>query len=264
MNESIDRLEKSLNQFYSKHKGLILRLFIILLFFLIPLGRFIPLQGVGLPQLKMDVTPLGYPIDGGTWEIKTWGSVNNGVDWTTLGDVNISVTTHNNGTFHIISDEDGKATFQYLKTMGTVAFHASHKEYGTYDWVPEESFVDNNLSLLVLGIFGVGTPSFIWQLLAKNRRSNKIEKALFYSLLGLTVIGWTLSFFWFYEWKLGTEWGFGNAIINLGFYSIDFYPHLWTIFLIVLVLVFLSFLASLAYSLFGKSDRKRKSRDYVV
>lgn len=264
MNGSIDRLKKSLNRFYSKHQGLILRLLIILLFFLLPLGRLIPLQGVGLPQLRLDIIPLGYPIDGGSWEIKTWGSVNNGVDWEALGDVNISVITHNSGTFHIVSDKDGKASFQYFKRMGTVAFHASHEEYGIYDWVPEESFVNNNLSLFVIGIFGLGTPSFIWRLLAKNKRSNKIEKALFYSLLGLTVIGWTLSFFWFFEWKLGTEWGFGNTIFNLGSYSIDFYPHLWTIFLIVIVLVFLSFLASLASSFLGKSDKKHKRRDYVV
>lgn len=264
MNGSVGRLKKPLNRFFSKYSISMLRFLLIMFFFLLPFSRLIPLQGVGLPQLSLEITPLGYPIEGGTWEIMSWGSVDNGVTWKAVENTNISVITQNNGTFQLVSDIEGKASFRYFEKMGTVSFNASHEEYGIYEWIPQVSFVDNNLSLFVIGAFGVGTPSAIGQLLLKNKRSNKLEKALFYALLVLSFFGWALSFFWFSEWKLGTEWGFGNTIFNLGNYSVNFDPHLWTIFLIVIVLSFLNSLVIIAPNLFGKSDKKRKNRDYVV
>jgi len=262
MKESIFRNKKSLNRFLEEHAIPITRVLLVVLFFMLPFVVGIPLSGVPISQLKVDITPLGYPIEGDSWDIMVWGKESHGVPWEVVENANITVTTQNDGTFQLVSDIEGKASFQYFKRVGTVSFYASHEDYGAYEWVPQESFVDSNISLFVIGIFGIGTFSGVWEILSRNKRRNKLEKVCFYALLIMSIIGLTLSFLWFMEWKLGTKWGFGNTILAFSNYRINFDPHLWIISLIVLVLTFLNLILTL--NLFHKSDRKSKKPDYVV
>jgi len=243
---------------------LIMRILLVMIFFILPFSRSIRLQSVPIPELSLDVTPPGYPIEGEFWNIMTWGSVDNGLTWTVVKNANVSIITQNNGTFQLVSDTEGKASFQYFMKMGTVELLASHKEYGTCEWIPQESFVDNTLSVFVLSVFGLAVPSGIWQILLKNRRSNKLEKTLFYALLITSAAGWVLSLMWFVNWKLGTPWGFGNTIFAVANYRMNFDPHLWSIFIMVIILSFLNFLVISAHNLFGKSGKKRRNSDYLV
>ena len=262
MKASFSGHKKSLKKFLSEHRTLLLRIMCIAIFFMLPFSKLIPLQGIPLPELRLVISPYGYPIEGDSWDIMTWGSANNGVNWNIAENTKINITTQNDGTFQLVFDIDGKASFQYFKEMGTVAFYVFHEEYGAYEWVPQESFVDNNLSLFVIGTFGFGTFSGIWEIVSRNKRKNMIEKILYYPLLATSIIGLILSLLWFMKWQLGTKWGFGNTIMFLGNYRVNFDPHLWAILLIVLVLAFLNLI--LTNNLFQKSRNKPKKPDYVV
>jgi hypothetical protein len=262
MKDSFSSCYKSVMDSLYEHRTSFFRIAGIVIFFLLPFSTLIPLQGIPTPELRLVITPYGYPIDGNSWDIISWGSANSGVNWNIAANTNISITTQNEGTFQLVSDTDGKASFQYFKKMGTVVFSAFHEDYGAYGWVPQESFVDNTLSLFVIGTFGIGTFSGIWEILSRNKRKNIFEKTLYYPLLVTSIIGVTLSLLWFMKWKLGTQWGFGNTILFLGDYRINFDPHLLAILVIVLILAVLNLI--LANNLFQKSHEKPKKADYVV
>jgi hypothetical protein len=249
---------KTAQSILHRYSGLIIRITVLVMFFILPFVKLVPLSIVPQSEITMTVTPPGYPINGASWSIQVWGSNDSGVTWIEVDNATINVSTSNKGTFQLFSDAEGKASFMYVGGMGTVSFSVFDGRYGTYDWIPQSSFVPNNLSLFVIGVFGVGTPSIIWEVLSKNRKKNFIEKVLYYPLLISLVSGWALSFYWFANWRFGTEWGFGNTIVPMGNYSIDFSHHLWTILLIVIALIFLN---SVAILFSCKSPKLRKTQN---
>lgn len=221
-----------------RNEVLVLRLLIIGIFFIVPFSQLIMLSGIPIPILKMEVNPPGYPVEGKSWNIQIWGSVDNGRTWETVENASIEINTANEGKFVLLSDEDGKASFSYIEAMGTVGFNASSEKYGTDEWIPQIRFVDNTVARLVIFFFGLGGSSIIWQAIAKAKRKDIIDEILYYTLLISSVTGWLLSFYWFFQWKWGTEWGFGNRIVTL-YYPICFDPHLIAISTIVMASMFL-------------------------
>jgi hypothetical protein len=229
----------SLKRLESK-QTVIIRLSIVLLFFIIPLSEGIVSSVVPpVPILKVDVVPPGYPVEGTPWNIKIWGSTDNGLTWYPVKNATIEISTSNQGDFVLYSDDQGMASFTYTKNLGTITINVTSEEYGISDWVPQTSFISNQIALVVISLFGLGTPSVVWQVLSKLKRKDLVNKILFYVLLVFSVIGWILSLIWFWEWRFGSEWGFGNQIFTL-FYPVCFDPHLVVIALIVLASGFLS------------------------
>jgi len=247
--------KSNLNEWFKKNQVSIIRILIIVLFFALPSARLIQLSGVPTPELKVTVVPPGYPIEGTPWSIKVWGSLDNGVTWTPVNNATIEINTTNQGGFVLYSDEQGTASFVYLTEYGTTTIVVVSEEYGSSEWVPQTSFVSNDVALIVISAFGIGTPSAIWKILSKSKRKDVIDKILFYVLLVSSIMGFFLSFLWFYQWKLGSEWGFGNQITT-SFYLLDFDPHLIVIASVALISGFLSGLKLL----FERKPVKRKKK----
>lgn len=231
-------ISAALSSWLKRYKTLLLRFMILVLFFALPFSKLIPHSIIPLPQLNMVINPPGYPVEGKSWDIEVWGSVDSGLTWMPVENATIEISTSNQGKFVLFSDENGKASFTYLKKMGTVSFEAFHEKYGTVKWAPQIRFVDNNVARIVIVFFGLGGSSIIWQVISKSKRKDLIDKILFYTLVISSVTGWLLNFYWFFQWKWGTEWGFGNRIVTL-YYPVCFDPHLIVISIIVMASMFL-------------------------
>lgn len=248
--------KSNLNEWFKKNQISITRFLIVVLFFALPFVTLIPLSiGPPTPTLKVVVVPPGYPIEGTPWSIKVWGSLDNGHTWNPVKNATIEISTSNQGDFVLYSDDQGTASFMYLKEYGTTTITVITEEYGSSEWVPQTTFVSNSEALIIISAFGICTPSVGWQILSKLKRKDAIDKILFYVLLVSLVLGFLLSFLWFYQWKFGTEWGFGNRIITFP-YPLDFDPHL---IVIASVAVISGFLSSLKL-LFKRKPTKRKKK----
>jgi len=243
-----------------RHKILISRLVLLVLFFILPFSKLILLSGIPIPVLNMIVHPPGYPVEGKEWDIEIWGSLDNGRTWIPVSNATIEVNTSMEGMFTLFSDEDGKVSFTYLSEIGIVSFRSFHEKYGSCEWIPQIRFVDNNVARYVILFFGIGSPSIIWQVLSKNKRKDPIEKILYYILLVSSVAGWLLSFYWFWQWKWGTEWGFGNRIVTL-YFPIYFDPHLVAISMIVIASTFLTGMKTVFFDRTAKA--KTKAPEYI-
>jgi hypothetical protein len=255
------KMKSSSLKWLKNKQTVIIRLLIVLLFFIIPFSKGIPLSILPPePMLKVAVVPPGYPVEGTPWNIKIWGSTDGGLKWYPLKNATIEINTSNQGDFVLYSDDQGTASFTYTKSLGSITVKATSEKYGIDEWVPQISFISNQIALVVISLFGLGMPSAVWQVLSKLKRKDVIDKILFYVLLVFSVIGWVLSLLWFWAWKFGSEWGFGNRIITL-FYPVYFDPHLIVIVLIVLA----SGLLSTLKLLFARrSARATEKATYVV
>jgi len=255
------KMKSSSLKWLKSKQTIIIRLLIVLLFFIIPFSKGIPFSiSPPEPILKVVVVPPGYPVEGTPWNIKIWGSTDSGLTWYPVKNATIEISTSNQGDFVLYSDDQGTASFTYTKSLGTMTVQVTSEKYGISEWVPQTSFVSNQIALVVISLFGLGTSSVIWQVLSKLKRKDSVDKILFYVLLVSSVIGWVLSLLWFWEWRLGSEWGFGNRIITL-FYPVYFDPHLIVIVLIVLASGFLSTLKLLFER---RSARATEKGTYVV
>lgn len=253
-------MKNNLMEWFEKKQVVILRFLIAVLFFTLPFVTLIPHSVFPIPVLNVVVVPPGYPIEGTPWSIKVWGSFDNGRTWNPVKNATIEISTSNQGDFVLHPDDQGTASFTYVKEYGTTTITVITEEYGSSEWVPQTTFVSNQIALIVISLFGIGTPSIVWQILSKLKRKDVIDRILFYVLLVSSVMGWLLSLYWFYQWKLGSEWGFGNQIITL-FYPLDFYPHLIVIALVALASGFLS---SLKLLFERRPARKKEKATYVV
>jgi len=222
-----------------RNRETVIRLLIAILFFTLPFLKGLSLSGLPIPALNVAVVPPGYPVEGTPWNIKIWGSTDNRLTWYPVKNATIEISTSNQGDFVLYSDDQGMASFTYTKSLGTITVKATSEKYGISEWIPQTSFVSNQIALVVISLFGLGTPSVVWQVLSELKRKDVVDKILFYVLLAFSVAGWVLSLLWFWEWRFGSEWGFGNRIFIL-FYPVYFDPHLIVTALTVLASGFLS------------------------
>jgi len=220
---------------------------------ILPFSRPFMLSGIPIPLLRLFVSPPGYPVSGKSWEMETWGSLDNGLTWKPVENITIEIISSRMGTFITHSDEQGKSFFTYRSEIGDVMIVASDSTYGNSSFRPQVRFVSSEVGRFVVSFFGVGTPSIVLLVLRRLKRKNTLNMILFCSLLVFLSIGWLLSLIWFVQWKLGSEWGFGNAILNWD-YPVLFDPHLFVIMLIVMVL---TPLASIRAA--GFAEKKRES-----
>jgi len=218
------------------------------------------LSGISIPMLEMKVQPPGYPVEGRSWDIRIWGSMDNGLTWVQVENATIEIDTSNKGKFVVFSDDKGMASFPYTSEMGTVIFKSFHEKYGSCEWIPQIRFVDNNVARIFILLYGVGAPSIIWQVISKNKRKDIVDKVLYYILLLSSITGWLLSFYWYFQWKGGTEWGYGNMIVTL-YYPISFDPHLIAISAVVIASTFLT---GMKATLFDRSTKvETKTHEYI-
>lgn len=121
---------KSLKWLKSK-QTVIIRLSIVLLFFIIPFSKGIPLSILPPePISKVVVVPPGYPVEGTPWSIKIWGSTDSGLTWYPVKNATIEISTSNQGDFVLYSDDQGTASFTYTKSLGTIIVKVTSEKYG--------------------------------------------------------------------------------------------------------------------------------------
>lgn len=245
------------------HAILISRILIIFVFFAFALGQGFPISLVVQQptSLKIDAYPPGYPIEGRTWTVEVWMSQGNWLTWKPVPNATVVMHTSLEGEFIKTTDYDGKAVFMYGSTLGTVIFQASFDNLNT-EWIPQQKFISNDIALLFIGIFGIGSPSFFWQTVKihlRREKHDRIGQILSAVLIILVITEFVLCFFWLQTWKLGTEWGFGNEIASLNGFSITFDQHLFGIMIGVVITTSLIW----AEEIIGRRRHREKVPDYI-
>jgi hypothetical protein len=216
----------------------------MIIFFAFPFVKLIPLSGIQPPVLRIYAYPPGYPVEGQSWTVEVWVSQENWLTWRPVSNATVIMHTSLQGDLIRTTDNEGRAIFMYTLALGSVSFEVNFNNLDCL-WTPQQRFVNNAMALFVIGIFGIGTPSFFWETFSvyyKRKNLNPVEKILNRILLTLIVVGWLLCLIWFITWKSGTEWGFGNEIISAFNISILFDPHLFWITVVVLSWSFLIWL----------------------
>ena len=215
------------------------------------------------PRLRINAYPPGYPVEGQSWTIEVWVSQENWLTWKTVPNATVIMHTSLQGDLIKTTDSKGKAIFMYTSILGSVNFEAHFNNLDCL-WTPQQRFVSNTTTLLVIGIFGIGSPTVFWSTVSvyrKRKKSDPIGKILSWALLVLTVVGWLLCLIWFNTWKLGTEWGFGDRIISVFNVSILFDPHLFVITVGVLTFTLLIWLKKILFN--NRKSRKDILSNYI-
>lgn len=215
-------------------------LLLSIVYFSYPFTTLIPLSGIQPKSLKIIPSPPGYPVEGQSWEILIIGSQKNWLTWLVVPGTNVTMYS-SLGEIVYVTNEEGITNVRYSSSFGKVRFEAKHANYSFGDkWEPQEKFVSTTTAYPILGMYGIFGTLILSRSLSnyKTYGRNKIKLILFCSNLILTIMGFFLSLFWFFAWKWGTEWGFGNTIFNFGV-KIMYFPHLFYISIGVILTSFL-------------------------
>ena len=252
-----------IRKWIGQHKILLTRIAILFIFFLLPFFKPIPLSGVQPPKLRIDAYPPGYPVEGQSWIVEVWVSQENWLTWGRAPNATVIMHTSLQGDLTQTTNSKGEAIFMYTSSFGLVDFEARFNNLNCL-WTPQQRFVSNTTALLVVNIFGIGTPTAFWSTVSvyhKRSRRDLIGKTLSWTLLILTVVGWSLCLLWFITWKLGSEWGFGNRIVSLSNVSLSFDPHLLLIIGGVFVCTFLIWIKAILFD--NRKSRKEVLPNYI-
>ena len=224
--------------FIEKHNVGIIRICLLLIFFVYPFVKLIPLAAIQIMKIELMVSPLGYPTNGEDWEIQVWGT-NNSLDYFIMPNCLVEINSTIGKSYFLYSNEEGKCSFTYHDTLGDITIRAIHNKLIWCLWRPQIRFVQNHVAYLVLGFYGLGTPSFIWEAINKYKNmQNKLSITLSKLMTFFITLGWILSFYWIIKWKLGSSWGYGNRILSF-YIDISFDPHLMYITYINILMIFI-------------------------
>lgn len=216
---------RKLRNFCVDRQELIVRLLLVLFFFIVPALKGIPLSGIPLNILRLDIVPPGYPVPGDLWHIKVWGSVNS-IDWHEVSNCTVVLITEI-GNYEHHTDDQGSLDIRYLSDYGRVTIRAFKEGYDLpKDWIPVERFIGNQTARLFITLYGLGLPTSTWQTVKHYRKQRRkldyVGKGFLAMLLLTGVLGWTLSFIWLIDWKYGTSFGYSNSIVA----GLSYDPHL--------------------------------------
>jgi hypothetical protein len=235
----------------------------IILFFLSALGpRPLLLSIVSTPgALKIIIQPPGYPVPGMVWNVQVWETPMVGhSNWVQSSNSTLVLET-SGGNYTYNTDSQGSATIRYDSSLGKIVLIAEKLGFEPVSWVPQDSFVSVDVAWAFIGIFAAGGSTGVAEIFratTKSRRWSPVLNVATYALLALWLFGSILSWIWLGSWRFGSEWGFGNRIIN-AFY---FYPHLFTLGILTLFLASAIIIVSTRLSSSegekSKTDRKAK------
>ena len=216
-----------------KNPRLAIAMFVVALMALGYTGVLFSAQQLPQPQLKMIITPPGYPVSGANWLVQVFQRTYQGQPWVLANDSVILMRTAE-GNFSYKAST-GQVGITFTPAFGGVAFYAQKAGFASASYDPQTVFLPNELAYLVAGfyLFGGGLTAY-GTILERERKAKKprLVKALTYSTLAFVGPGYVLSIIWMWKWNFGTAWGFGNDITG----GISFLPHLFVITAISAVL----------------------------
>lgn len=184
-------------------------------------------QQVPQPQLKVMVSPPGYPIIGTTWEVQVFQRSYIGQPWELAANSSVLMTTTGEGNFSFNANS-GEVGITYTQSFGQVKFFAEKSGFESAVYRPQTVFFPNEVAYLVIGFYLFGGGLSVYEVSFEVRPTEKrsrFRRILTYCTLVSVSIGYILSVEWVQVWSFGTAWGFGNDILG----GVSFFPHLFAI-----------------------------------
>ena len=187
-------------------------------------GLLIPMAGVTLPSLKLEISPPGYPQPGGSWHIVVWELCKDKEGWCKSAGATVVMTT-DLGKYYLTTNNEGEITVHYRKEYGKVSFQAFKPEYvSSSSWTPVVSFISVQWGFtylsFVIPVFGAINLKVIFPYLVSyyRREESRVFRLLAHILMGMTLICAFLHSRWVSKsFEIGLSYGFINeaGIVDL-------------------------------------------------
>lgn len=181
-------------------------------------GTGILLSIVQPAQLKMDVSPPGYPPLGEPWKITVWENSMEGSGWTKSSNVSVTVLTETGDSYILSTDIDGLLEIDYRPEYGKVKITAVKEGFQGVAWSPARRFIALSIVLAFYGVFiaisGV-TGKIVYQFFKLEKGLSRSVRSIGYSVAVIQIVETFLVSEWFWNnYKTGPTWGFNSVILG--------------------------------------------------
>jgi hypothetical protein len=171
------------------------------------------------PELRIDVSPPGYPPSGESWKITVWewnGSL--GSTWLKASNASVTLFQETDETWTTLTGIDGEAVIQYRPEYGHVRFEASKSGFPSVDWSPAYRFISLEIVIASYTLFFAlaGATVALLKSFFDHERSLQLFVRICGYGAGLTLV--VLSFLegtWFFRnLYTGATWGFNETVFG--------------------------------------------------
>jgi hypothetical protein len=186
------------------------------LFFAFLAGTGILLSGVQLPQLKMEVSPPGYPPDGEFWNISIWEFKMFESGWIKCSNGTVILYSEAGERYIFYTDIEGTVKIEYRPEYGKVKIEAIKEGFQGAIWIPAHRFLNLNIVIAFYSIFvavcGV-TVKVVKRFFKLEKKLSALVKSIGYVVSITQIVLMFLATKWFWDnYKNSSTWGFSSVI----------------------------------------------------
>lgn len=195
-------------------KKFVLWLLFVSMAFLVGTG--VMLSIVQRPQLKVEMSPPGYPPVGESWKITVWENEMSGSGWVKSSNASVILFTETNDTYIFSTDLKGLVEAEYRPEYGKVTIEVVKEGFRGTSWIPAYRFIDLSIVIAFYTIFIAVTGATIKVIsgfFKFEKRLSNFTKFIGYTISAMQVVATFLASRWFWDnYQTGRTWGFNSVI----------------------------------------------------